>query len=140
MFVCTYSMYMLYTHRHTHHAHSPHSILYSSKRKQIHFIEESWFACDVRSSVRSLARSPAHSLACLLRRARLTLYMFAVLHVNVSRFHCVFCALFKISFLLFFEVAVVNFLFCRRALFSEVFVVFLFLTSFLRLLCSWIAS
>lgn len=40
---------------------------------------------------------------------------------------CVFCALFKISFLIFFEVVVT---FCRHALFSRVFVVFSFLTFF----------
>lgn len=43
---------------------------------------------------------------------------------------CVFCALFKISYLIFFEVVVT---FCRHALFSRVFAVFSFLT-FFRLL------
>lgn len=56
------------------------------------------------------------------------------LHVNVNRFHCMFCALFKISFLLFFEVAVVTF--CRLALFLRVFVVFSFLTSLLLIVSS----
>lgn len=90
-------------------------------------------------------RSFVRSFACLLVS---NIYsMFVVLHVNVSRFYCVFCALFKISFLLFFEVAVVTlFLFLHFILVVVlllplsacfVFVVFSFLTSFYAYYIVW---